>query len=109
MSDPARAIEATDFNARLFDATMKSWQEPQTASGASGHRRRKTRVVPTSGFRRRLGAEPFYETLKESYLLASEYLLDEAEKTDGEETPEQRRLKFHLKQFVDAMARSTIC
>ncbi|HYQ84138.1 MAG TPA: hypothetical protein VEP28_09070, partial [Rubrobacter sp.] len=28
MSDPARAIErATDFNARVFDATMRSWQE----------------------------------------------------------------------------------
>ena len=47
---------------------------------------------------------PFYQTLKESYLLASEYLLNEAEKTDGQDTEEQRRLKFHLKQFVDAMA-----
>ena len=28
MSDPARAMErATDFNARLFGATMRSWQE----------------------------------------------------------------------------------
>src|SRR5215212_454605 len=28
MSDPARAIErATDFNAKLFGATMRSWQE----------------------------------------------------------------------------------
>jgi polyhydroxyalkanoate synthase len=34
----------------------------------------------------------------------AEYLLKEAEETDGEDTAEQRRLKFHLKQFVDAMA-----
>src|ERR687896_253227 len=47
---------------------------------------------------------PFYQTLKESYLLASEYLLREADETDGQDTEEQRRLKFHLKQFVDAMA-----
>ncbi|MCA1848502.1 MAG: class I poly(R)-hydroxyalkanoic acid synthase, partial [Actinobacteria bacterium] len=38
------------------------------------------------------------------YLLASEYLLKEADETDGRDTEEQRRLKFHLKQFVDAMA-----
>src|ERR671920_1771878 len=43
-------------------------------------------------------------TLKESYLLAAEYLLREAQETDGEDSEEQRRLKFHLKQFVDAMA-----
>ena len=44
--------------------------------------------------------------LKETYLLTSEYVLEEAEETDdGQENPEQqRRLKFHLKQFVDAMA-----
>ncbi len=48
---------------------------------------------------------PYYETLKESYLLASEYLLEEAEGTNGEDTAEQRRLEnSHLKQFVDAMA-----
>jgi polyhydroxyalkanoate synthase len=50
-------------------------------------------------------SNPFYQTLKESYMLASEYLLNEAEETDGREgDEEQRRLKFHLKQFVDAMA-----
>jgi polyhydroxyalkanoate synthase len=48
---------------------------------------------------------PYYETLKEMYLLASEYLLEEAEETDdGQDNEEQRSLKFHLKQFVDAMA-----
>src|SRR3712207_8749887 len=30
--------------------------------------------------------------------------LNEAEETDGHDDEEQRRLKFHLKQFVDAMA-----
>ena len=49
-------------------------------------------------------SNPYYQTLKESYLLASEYLLNEAEETDGQEDEEQRRLRFHLQQFVDAMA-----
>jgi polyhydroxyalkanoate synthase len=51
-------------------------------------------------------SNPYYKMLKETYLLTSEYVLEEAEETnDGQEDPEeQRRLKFHLKQFVDAMA-----
>src|ERR671913_961906 len=106
MSDPARAMErATDFNARLFGATMRSWQEAtnrlwglQTSQEEDEGRPDKRFSAPD------WEQNPFYETLKESYLLASEYLLDEVEKTDGEDTPEQRRLKFHLKQFVDAMA-----
>src|ERR671917_2341662 len=106
MSDPARALErATDFNAKLFGATMRSWQEAtnrlwglQTSQEEDEGRPDKRFSAPD------WEQNPFYETLKESYLLASEYLLDEAEKTDGEDSPEQRRLKFHLKQFVDAMA-----
>src|SRR3712207_31758 len=43
--------------------------------------------------------------LKETYLLASEYLLNEAKVTDGQgDTEEQQRLNFHLRQFVEAMA-----
>src|SRR3712207_7615215 len=45
-----------------------------------------------------------YTTLFRSYLLASEYLIKEVEETDGHDTDEERRLKFHLRQFVDAMA-----
>src|ERR687897_211672 len=106
MSDPARAMErATDFNARLFGATMRSWQEAtnrfwglQTSQEEDEGRPDKRFSAPD------WEQNPYYETLKESYLRASEYLLDEAERTDGEDTPEQRRLRFHLKQFVDAMA-----
>src|SRR5215210_2661193 len=105
MSDPVRAMErATDFNAKLFGATMRSWQEaanrfwgletPQEEEG------RPDRRFSAPDWEQ----NPFYETLKQSYLLASEYLLNEAEETDGEDTAEQRRLTFHLKQFVDAMA-----
>src|SRR5687768_1349479 len=106
MSDPARAIErATDFNARLFGATMRSWQEATNRFWGLGTSQEEDEGRPDKRFSAPDWEQnPFYETLKESYLLASEYLLEEVEKTDGEDTPEQRRLKFHLKQFVDAMA-----
>jgi polyhydroxyalkanoate synthase len=106
MSDPARALQrATDFNAKLFSATMDTWREAanrfwglETPHDEEEGRPDKRFSAPD------WEQNPFYETLKESYLLASEYLLKEAEETDGEDTAEQRRLKFHLKQFVDAMA-----
>src|ERR687894_1263877 len=106
MSDPARALQrATDFNAKLFSATMDTWREAanrfwglETPQDEEEGRPDKRFSAPD------WEQNPFYETLKESYLLASEYLLNEAEETDGEDTAEQRRLKFHLKQFVDAMA-----
>jgi len=107
MSDPARAMQrATDFNAKLFGATMETWREAASRFwGLETRRGDEEEGRPD----RRFSApdweqNPFYETLKESYLLASEYLLKEAEETDGQDTAEQRRLKFHLKQFVDAMA-----
>ena len=107
MSDPARAIErATDFNARLFETTMRSWQEATNRVwGLETPQEEEEEGRPDKRFSEPDWEQnPFYETLKESYLLASKFLLEEAENTDGEDTDEQRRLKFHLKQFVDAMA-----
>ena len=107
MSDPARAMQrAADFNAKLFGATMDAWREAanrfwglETRQGDEEEGRPDRRFSAPDWEQ-----NPFYETLKESYLLASEFLLKEAEETDGQDTPEQRRLKFHLRQFVDAMA-----
>src|SRR5215208_8035941 len=107
MSDPARAIErATDFNAKLFETTMRSWQEATNRFwGLETPQEEEVEGRPDKRFSAPDWEQnPFYETLKESYLLASKFLLEEAENTDGEDTDEQRRLKFHLKQFVDAMA-----
>ena len=106
MSDPARALQrATDFNAKLFSATMDTWREAANRFWGLEAPQDEEEGRPDKRFSAPDWEQnPFYETLKESYLLASEYLLKEAEETDGEDTAEQRRLKFHLKQFVDAMA-----
>ncbi len=108
MSDPQRAMQvATDYNRRLFETTMKVWSD--AASRFSGLPRQEAEEEgrPDKRFSDpEWNESPYYETLKEMYLLASEYLLQEAEETDDgqEETEEQLRLRFHLKQFVDAMA-----
>ena len=48
---------------------------------------------------------PVYRTLKEGYLLASDWLLKHGEVADMDDA-ERRRLNFHLRQFVDALSPS---
>jgi polyhydroxyalkanoate synthase len=108
MSDPARAMQvATDFNLRLFEQSMEVWQD--AASRFWGLSEKEEEEEEDTSDPRFSAPEwesnPFYAMLKESYLLASEYLLNEAQETDGQgDTEEQRRLDFHLRQFVEAMA-----
>ncbi len=108
MSDPRRAMQiAADYNQRLFETNMKVWGDTMSRLwDLSPQEGGEERGKPDKRFSEPEWREnPYYETLKETYLLASEYLLKEAEEADGqEETREQRFLKFHLKQFVDAMA-----
>jgi polyhydroxyalkanoate synthase subunit PhaC len=107
-SDPQRTKQvATDYNRRLFETTMKVWSD--TASRFSGLPREEEKEEEGKPDKRFSDPEwesnPYYKMLKETYLLTSEYILKEAEETDdGQDTEEQLRLEFHLKQFVEAMA-----
>src|SRR5215218_967828 len=106
MSDPARAAErAAEYNRRFFETTVEVWSDA-TARFWGLPREEEEEGKPDRRFSDpEWEGNPFYQTLKESYLLASEYLLEEADETDGQrDDEEQRRLKFHLKQFVDALA-----
>jgi polyhydroxyalkanoate synthase len=109
MSDPQRAVRAAvEYNTRMMAATMEVWntaaarmwglpvpsQRKHAASGGADNRFKAPEWDDN----------PFYQTLKQMYLLATDYLLNEAERVNGRDTEEERKLKFHLKQFVDAMA-----
>src|ERR687893_955745 len=106
MSDPVRATErAAEYNRRLFETTVEVWSEATARFWGLPPQEKEEEGRPDKRFSEpEWENNPFYQTLKESYLLASEYLLNEVEETDGQDDEEQRRLKFHLKQFVDAMA-----
>ena len=110
MSDPNRAMQvATDFNMQMWQATTEVWSTAMAQMwGLPVPEQRHQKEAP-KGDKRFTAPEwesnPFYQALKRMYLLASDYLLKEADETDGQgDTEEQRRLKFHLRQFVDAMA-----
>ena len=106
MSDPARATQrAMEYNQRFFETTMEVWSDATSRFWGLPLQEEKEEGRPDKRFSDpEWENNPFYRTLKESYLLASEYLLKEVDETDGQDTDEQRRLKFHLRQFVDAMA-----
>ena len=104
MSDPQRAIQAAvQHNYRLLEATMDLWSN--AAARFWGIARQQEDGKADKRF---VGPEwdanPYYQGLKQMYLIASDYLIQEAQRTSGEDSTEERRLKFHLRQFVDAMA-----
>ena len=109
MSDPQRAMQAaTEYNARMMAATMEAWNTAVAQMWGLPIPEQTKQVEPSKGDSRFAAPEwsenPYYQTLKQMYLLASEYLLREAERTNGHDTDEEQKLKFHLRQFVDAMA-----
>ena len=46
---------------------------------------------------------PIYRTIRDVYLLASDWLLRQGEALDVDDA-EKQRINFHLRQFVDAMS-----
>ncbi|HEY0425794.1 MAG TPA: alpha/beta fold hydrolase, partial [Rhodopila sp.] len=109
MRQPGKAISsAMEFNTRVLSAATEVWNDAarRWLSGTGGD------AKPTGPFDKRFAApewqgNPAYRTLKEIYLLASSWLLDQADADDMEEA-ERQRLNFHLRQFVDAMSPSLL-
>src|SRR5215204_2381881 len=110
MSDPQRTMQvATDYNRRLEEATVKVWNDAASRFWSLPRQEEEEEEEKGKPDKRFSDPEwksnPYYKMLKETYLLISEYILKEAEETDdGQDPEEQRSLKFHLKQFVDAIA-----
>jgi len=98
MSDPAKLLE---IQTRYMTDAMAMWQ----SFLVPGHVQ-----SPVSEARdKRFAGEAWHETpvfdfLRQSYLLASNYLLEASQDLDGMAPKEQARARFLVKQFVDAMS-----
>src|SRR5919202_1474512 len=83
MSDPQRTMQVvTDYNQRLLEMTAKVWSD--TASHFWGLPQQEEAEAEESKPDKRFSdpeweSNPYYKMLKETYLLTSEYLLEEAE------------------------------
>jgi polyhydroxyalkanoate synthase len=106
MRTPGEAISsALQLHARLLTVTTNVWSDAaqRWLSGAA-------QAKPSGPVDKRFAApewqaNPAFRTLKEAYLLASDWLLRQTEADDLNDA-EKQRLNFHLRQFIDAMSPS---
>ncbi len=105
MSRPDKAFAAmAEFNAQAWKSAMDAWTE-------AGQRwwGQHSETPPAAVGDKRFAApewqsNPAYRTMKDLYLLASDWLLRQAGEADGLSAAERQHLDFHLRQFVDAMS-----
>ena len=109
---PEKAIAAVaELNMTLWRSTIDTWNEAgQRWWGLAGTDQSQGSATAPSD--KRFAApewrnNPIYRTLKELYLLASDWLLKQGE-IEGMDEAERQRLNFHLRQFVDAMSPSLL-
>ena len=99
------AAKLLDFNLRAWQFTLGIWMESaalcylglEPSPPRQGATEDKRFAVPE------WHSNPIYRTLKELYLLASDWLLKRGQ-IEGMDEAERQRLNFHLRQFVDAMS-----
>ncbi len=101
---PERMIEATmRLNADIWRSGIEMWSEAgrrwagdDAAAGGVAGKADKRFAAPE-------WQSPLFRQIKDSYLIASEWLLEQP--VDAEISAQERaRLSFHLRQFVDAMS-----
>ena len=108
VSRPDKAIAAAvDFNTRMWQSAVETWNEagerwfglaqPDAPPAPAGSPDKRFAAAEWQG-------NPVYRTLKEIYLLASDWLLRQTSEADDLSPAERQRLDFHLRQFVDAMS-----
>ena len=107
LTQPEAAKSLMDLNQDLWRLTLSAWQEagqrwlgvvePSQPAGAASAPADKRFAAPE------WQTNPAYRLLKDVYLLASDWLLKQAD-ADGMDEAERRRVNFHLRQFVDAMS-----
>jgi len=109
LQKPETAKAIVDFNTDLWRSAFQTWHEAgQRWLGLANTT--PTQGPVSAGADKRFAApewhtNPVYRTLKEVYLLASNWLLEQADAVDDDlDEAERQRITFHLRQFVDAMS-----
>jgi len=112
LCDPAKAFtRSAELNMQIWSSAMETWN----AAGARwwGLSTGTTQdAAPNAGDKRfdapEWNGNPVYKTLKEMYLLASDFLLRQGLEDEDMDPQERERITFHLRQFVDAMSPSLL-
>ena len=107
-ADPARTVPAMlEMNARAWRSAVDAWNGAAARWWGLADAAAAAQPGPgaAAGDKRfdapEWHANPVYRTLKDTYLLAADFLLKESE-ADDLAPAERERLRFHLEQFVNA-------
>ena len=102
LTDPARLVEA---QVSLWQDYARLWEN--TARRMAGEEVEPT-VTPEPGDRRfkdeAWSENPLYDHIKQSYLLASKFMLSTVRETEGLDSHIARKVDFYTRQFIDALA-----
>ncbi len=102
LSDPRRLVEA---QVALWQNYAKLWEN--TARRMAGEEVEPA-AAPEPGDRRfndeAWSENPLYDHIKQSYLLASKFMLSTVRETEGLDAHTAHKVDFYTRQFVDALA-----
>ena len=102
LTDPRRLVEA---QVALWQDYAKLWES--TARRMAGEAVEPA-VTPDPGDRRftdeAWSENPLYDHIKQSYLLASKFMLSTVRETEGLDAHTAHKVDFYTRQFIDAMA-----
>ena len=106
---PETAKAIVDFNTELWRSALQVWHEAGQRWLGMADTAPTQGPVSASADKRFAAPEwhtnPVYRTLKEVYLLASDWLMKQSDAVDDDlDEAERQRINFHLRQFVDAMS-----
>ena len=102
LTDPRRLVEA---QVALWQDYAKLWEN--TARRMAGEEVEPS-VTPEPGDRRfrdeAWSENPLYDHIKQSYLLASKFMLSTVRETEGLDAHTAHKVDFYTRQFIDALA-----
>ena len=102
LADPARLVQA---QASLWQDYAKLWES--TARRMAGEDAEPV-AAPEPGDRRfkddAWAENPIYDHIKQSYLLASKFMLSTVRETEGLDAHTAQKADFYTRQFIDALA-----
>ena len=102
LTDPKRLVEA---QVSLWQDYAKLWEN--TARRMAGEDVEPA-AAPAPGDRRfkddAWSENPLYDHIKQSYLLASKFMLSTVRETEGLDAHTARKVDFYTRQFIDALA-----
>ena len=102
LADPARLVQA---QISLWEDYAKLWES--TARRMAGEEADPV-AAPEPGDRRFTGdawtENPIYDHIRQSYLLASKFMLSTVRETEGLDAHTARKADFYTRQFIDALA-----